>query len=132
MLRRMRRQGEFRKRIGRVWRDLGNGGGKKGGSRRDWWWKQDNGVESESGRVKDYVMEWIGSEISKENRSKPEWNNLESPSSVDNSLLTATSLKIEKKKKKIRNRKIGPRTEVKKKQSKSKGMGSQDASTFRQ
>ncbi|CAN0824574.1 Receptor-like serine/threonine-protein kinase At2g45590 [Linum grandiflorum] len=85
-----------------------SGGGKKlGGSRRDWWWKQDNGsIESESGRVKDYVMEWIGSEISKENRSKPGWNHnldLESPSSVDNSLLTSTSLKIEtKKKKKIR------------------------------
>ncbi|XP_010692288.2 receptor-like serine/threonine-protein kinase At2g45590 isoform X2 [Beta vulgaris subsp. vulgaris] len=53
--------------------------GKKkngGGSGRDyWWWKQDNGgnggvgggvVGSESGRVKDYVMEWIGSEIKKE------------------------------------------------------------------
>ncbi|CAN1157750.1 Receptor-like serine/threonine-protein kinase At2g45590 [Linum perenne] len=82
-------------------RDLGNGGGKKGGSRRDWWWKQDNGVESESGRVKDYVMEWIGSEISKESRSKPGWN-LASPSSIDNnnnSLLTTQSLKIEKKKK---------------------------------
>lgn len=36
-------------------------------SGRDWWWKQDNmsGL-SESGRVKDYVMEWIGNEISKE------------------------------------------------------------------
>ncbi|XP_073045166.1 receptor-like serine/threonine-protein kinase At2g45590 [Primulina eburnea] len=36
-------------------------------SGRDWWWKQDNmsGL-SESGRVKDYVMEWIGSEIGKE------------------------------------------------------------------
>ncbi|CAO2834970.1 unnamed protein product [Amaranthus hypochondriacus] len=50
--------------------------GKKkngGGSGRDyWWWKQDNGGSngavggSESGRVKDYVMEWIGSEIKKE------------------------------------------------------------------
>lgn len=47
--------------------------GKKkgfGGSGRDyWWWKQDNaatGIGSESGRVKDYVMEWIGSEIKKE------------------------------------------------------------------
>ncbi|XP_050386096.1 receptor-like serine/threonine-protein kinase At2g45590 [Argentina anserina] len=46
----------------------------KGSSGRDWWWKQDNvgGVGSESGRVKDYVMEWIGSEIKKE-RPKSEW-----------------------------------------------------------
>ncbi|KAJ6334963.1 hypothetical protein OIU78_011740 [Salix suchowensis] len=50
-----------------------SGRGKKGGSRRDWWWKQDNGGGSESGRVKDYVMEWIGSEINKE-RPKQEWN----------------------------------------------------------
>lgn len=35
-------------------------------SRRDWWWKQDNGG------VKDYVMEWIGSEIKKE-RPKSRW-----------------------------------------------------------
>ncbi|KAJ6400454.1 hypothetical protein OIU84_015994 [Salix udensis] len=33
----------------------------------------DNGGGSESGRVKDYVMEWIGSEINKE-RPKQEWN----------------------------------------------------------
>ncbi|KAL2892345.1 hypothetical protein RDABS01_008254 [Bienertia sinuspersici] len=45
---------------------------KNWGSGRDyWWWKQDNGGNggvggSESGRVKDYVMEWIGSEIKKE------------------------------------------------------------------
>ncbi|KZV57617.1 receptor-like serine/threonine-protein kinase-like [Dorcoceras hygrometricum] len=39
----------------------------KCGSGRDWWWKQDNTCGlSESGRVKDYVMEWIGNEISKE------------------------------------------------------------------
>ncbi|KAL8240872.1 hypothetical protein R6Q59_014227 [Mikania micrantha] len=44
---------------------------KKGVSGKDWWWKQDNGM-SESGRVKDYVMEWIGSEINKE-RPKTEW-----------------------------------------------------------
>ncbi|KAK7349597.1 hypothetical protein VNO77_07082 [Canavalia gladiata] len=43
-----------------------------GGSGRDWWWKQESGVGSESGRVKDYVMEWIGSEIRKE-RPKSEW-----------------------------------------------------------
>ncbi|CAI9283603.1 unnamed protein product [Lactuca saligna] len=40
-------------------------------SGKDWWWKQDNSM-SESGRVKDYVMEWIGSEIKKE-RPKTEW-----------------------------------------------------------
>lgn len=49
-------------------------GRKKSLSGRDWWWKQDggSGVGSESGRVKDYVMEWIGSEIKKE-RPKSEW-----------------------------------------------------------
>lgn len=56
--------------------ESGKIGGKKknGGSGRDyWWWKQDSGGGngggvggSESGRVKDYVMEWIGSEIKKE------------------------------------------------------------------
>ncbi|KAL4338543.1 hypothetical protein S245_041271 [Arachis hypogaea] len=55
------------------------GGGNGGGSGRDWWWKQDNGGGSESGRVKDYVMEWIGSEIKKE-RPKNEW--VASPSST--------------------------------------------------
>lgn len=50
----------------------------KVGSKRDWWWKQDNNGGSrggiESGSVKDYVMEWIGSEIKKENNNK-EWIN---------------------------------------------------------
>ncbi|KAK4800873.1 hypothetical protein SAY86_021360 [Trapa natans] len=46
---------------------LENGGERKTNSRRDWWWKQDNG-----GGVKDYVMEWIGSEIKKE-RPKSRW-----------------------------------------------------------
>lgn len=50
----------------------GKGGRKKGDSGRDWWWRQDSGWGSESGRVKDYVMEWIGSEIRKE-RPKNEW-----------------------------------------------------------
>jgi hypothetical protein len=72
------------------------GGGKKSGSRRDWWWKQDNGGGSESGRVKDYVMEWIGSEINKE-RPKQEWN-AASPISSDNKLLSKKSLKSEPKK----------------------------------
>nr|VDD16232.1 unnamed protein product [Brassica rapa] len=51
-----------------------SGGKQKVGSRRDWWWKQDNNGGSrrvvESGSVKDYVMEWIGSEIKKDNK---EW-----------------------------------------------------------
>lgn len=54
----------------------GNNGKRKGGSGRDWWWKQENCGESESGRVKDYVMEWIGNEISKE-RPKTEWSESE-------------------------------------------------------
>nr|KYP76959.1 Receptor-like protein kinase HAIKU2 [Cajanus cajan] len=41
-------------------------GGGGGGSGRDWWWRQESGGGGESGRVKDYVMEWIGSEIKKE------------------------------------------------------------------
>ncbi|KAL3616589.1 hypothetical protein CASFOL_039979 [Castilleja foliolosa] len=37
----------------------------------EWWWKQENASGlSDSGRVKDYVMEWIGSEISKEQPKK--------------------------------------------------------------
>ncbi|XP_057455296.1 receptor-like serine/threonine-protein kinase At2g45590 [Lotus japonicus] len=55
--------------------DSGTGNQRKkggGGSGRDWWWKQESGGGSESGRVKDYVMEWIGSEIKKE-RPKSEW-----------------------------------------------------------
>ncbi|KAJ7962256.1 Receptor-like serine/threonine-protein kinase [Quillaja saponaria] len=61
-------------------KDLIGNGRKKGGSGRDWWWKQDSGGGSESGRVKDYVMEWIGSEIKKE-RPKSGW--IASPSSAD-------------------------------------------------
>uniref|UniRef100_A0A6V7QUJ9 Protein kinase domain-containing protein n=1 Tax=Ananas comosus var. bracteatus TaxID=296719 RepID=A0A6V7QUJ9_ANACO len=52
---------------------------KKSGG-KDWWWRQDNGgtaasaagPDSGSGGVKDYVMEWIRSEIKKE-RPKGEW-----------------------------------------------------------
>ncbi|KAG8381436.1 hypothetical protein BUALT_Bualt06G0121800 [Buddleja alternifolia] len=61
---------------------------KKSVSGKDWWWKQDNGVDGESGKVKDYVMEWIGSEIKKE-RPKSNW--IGAPSS--------SVRKIEKKKK---------------------------------
>ncbi|KAL7593077.1 receptor-like serine/threonine-protein kinase At2g45590 [Lactuca sativa] len=46
-------------------------GGAGGGSGRDWWWKQES-CGGDSGRVKDYVMEWIGSEIKKE-RPKKDW-----------------------------------------------------------
>ncbi|KAF6176829.1 hypothetical protein GIB67_026516 [Kingdonia uniflora] len=41
-------------------------GRKDSVSGRDWWWRQDSGVVSESGGVKDYVMEWIRTEIKKE------------------------------------------------------------------
>lgn len=48
-------------------------GRRKSESGRDWWWKQDNvNGGSESGRIKDYVMEWLGSEIKKE-RPKKDW-----------------------------------------------------------
>ncbi|KAL6006803.1 hypothetical protein ACLOJK_032298 [Asimina triloba] len=63
-------------------KEMGGGGGgggltgigprKKGAAGKDWWWRQDNGGSSESGRVKDYVMEWIGTEIKKE-RPKSDW-----------------------------------------------------------
>ncbi|CAN4085249.1 unnamed protein product [Withania somnifera] len=53
-------------------------GHKKSGVRKkrsitgkDWWWKQDTGG-TDSGVVKDYVMEWIGNEIKKE-RPKTGW-----------------------------------------------------------
>ncbi|KAJ1297933.1 hypothetical protein BS78_01G416400 [Paspalum vaginatum] len=50
-----------------------NGGGTGGsGTGSDWWWRQDNGGGGGSGGVKDYVMEWIRSEIKKE-RPKNDW-----------------------------------------------------------
>lgn len=42
------------------------------GRRKSRWRKQDNGGASDSGSVKDYVMEWIGSEVKKE-RPKSNW-----------------------------------------------------------
>ncbi|CAI9771866.1 unnamed protein product [Fraxinus pennsylvanica] len=66
---------------------------KKSISGKDWWWKQDNGGEGESGKVKDYVMEWIGNEIKKE-RPKSDWIGASSSSGVVS--------KMEKKKKKKR------------------------------
>ncbi|KAJ8748894.1 hypothetical protein K2173_013327 [Erythroxylum novogranatense] len=80
-------------------KDLVGGAKKGGGSRRDWWWKQDNGLGSESGRVKDYVMEWIGNEIKKE-RPKSEW--IASPSSVGGNELKNTKASFEQKKHKKR------------------------------
>ncbi|XP_062200826.1 receptor-like serine/threonine-protein kinase At2g45590 [Phragmites australis] len=52
-----------------------NGGSRTGGATAsgtgsDWWWRQDNGAASNG--VKDYVMEWIRSEIKKE-RPKSDW-----------------------------------------------------------
>lgn len=46
-----------------------------GGGAKDWWWRQDSGGggnPESSSSVKDYVMEWIRSEIKKE-RPKSEW-----------------------------------------------------------
>ncbi|KAF5743577.1 receptor-like serine/threonine-protein kinase [Tripterygium wilfordii] len=68
-----------------------NKGMSKGVSAKDWWWKQENGT-SENGKVKDYVMEWIGTEIKKE-RPKSDWIGASSSSNV------ATG-KLEKKKNK--------------------------------
>ncbi|XP_061346918.1 receptor-like serine/threonine-protein kinase At2g45590 isoform X2 [Gastrolobium bilobum] len=66
-----------------------------GGSGRDWWWKQESGGGSESGRVKDYVMEWIGSEIKKE-RPKSEW--VESSSSPGSARNSGVGVKVKVKK----------------------------------
>ncbi|KAG2723316.1 hypothetical protein I3760_02G164600 [Carya illinoinensis] len=83
-------------------KDLAGHSRKKGGSKRDWWWKQDNGGGSESGRVKDYVVEWIGSEIKKERPTKSEW--IASPSSVENDGLGS---KIEQKQNKKQRKRLG-------------------------
>ncbi|XP_057508398.1 receptor-like serine/threonine-protein kinase At2g45590 isoform X2 [Actinidia eriantha] len=65
-----------------------------GGSGRDWWWKQD-GVGSESGRLKDYVMEWIGSEIKKERTNS---ERIATPRLVEDCDLIKGSVKTEQKK----------------------------------
>ncbi|OMP08084.1 hypothetical protein CCACVL1_01163 [Corchorus capsularis] len=93
---------------------------------------------SESGRVKDYVMEWIGNEIKKD-RPKNEW--LASPSSVDNiNESTVSSSNVEQKKEKVRkkerNRK--PREwwkeefceELAKKKKKKRGLSSRNNGDF--
>lgn len=76
-------------------------GGKRGGrnkslSGKDWWWKQDSGTSSESGGVKDYVMEWIGTEIKKE-RPKSDWIST-SEDNNNNNNNNKPSVKPEKKK----------------------------------
>lgn len=68
---------------------------KKSLQGKDWWWKQDNGVDGESGTVKDYVMEWIGSEIKKE-RPQSDWIGAASSS----------SRVVEKKKRKVKKRQL--------------------------
>ncbi|KAM7504675.1 hypothetical protein LguiB_003579 [Lonicera macranthoides] len=69
---------------------------KKNSSGKDWWWKQENNG-AETGVVKDYVMEWIGTEIKKE-RPKTEWITASSSSSLVG--------KSEKKKKKKNRRRL--------------------------
>ncbi|KAF0910597.1 hypothetical protein E2562_003031 [Oryza meyeriana var. granulata] len=51
-------------------RSCNGGGAAASGAGSDWWWRQDNG--GGSGGVKDYVMEWISSEIKNE-RPKNDW-----------------------------------------------------------
>ncbi|XP_022724903.1 receptor-like serine/threonine-protein kinase At4g25390 [Durio zibethinus] len=69
------------------------GKGMRNGSGRDWWWKQDTGAVTENGKVKDYVMEWIGTEIKKE-RPSSDWIASVASSSSE------TNAKLEKNKKK--------------------------------
>ncbi|XP_062210592.1 receptor-like serine/threonine-protein kinase At2g45590 [Phragmites australis] len=52
-------------------RSCNGGGAAASGTGSDWWWRQDNGGGG-GGGVKDYVMEWIRSEIKKE-RPKSDW-----------------------------------------------------------
>ncbi|XP_010448441.1 PREDICTED: receptor-like serine/threonine-protein kinase At4g25390 [Camelina sativa] len=49
---------------------------------KEWWWKQEGNVER--GKVKEYVMQWIGSEVKKERPSSMDW-------------IEASSKKLEKK-----------------------------------
>ncbi|KAB5525402.1 hypothetical protein DKX38_023151 [Salix brachista] len=53
--------------------EKGSGKGTESVSRKDWWRKQENGgATAENRGVKDYVMEWIGTEIKKE-RPNSDW-----------------------------------------------------------
>ncbi|KAL1201163.1 Receptor-like serine/threonine-protein kinase [Cardamine amara subsp. amara] len=40
---------------------------------KDWWWKQNQESDVEKGKVKEYVMQWIGSEVKKERPSSSDW-----------------------------------------------------------
>uniref|UniRef100_A0A1J3G312 Receptor-like serine/threonine-protein kinase n=1 Tax=Noccaea caerulescens TaxID=107243 RepID=A0A1J3G312_NOCCA len=53
---------------------------------KDWWWKQES--NGDRGKVKDYVMQWIGSEVKKERPRNMDWIEASSSSS---------SKKLEKK-----------------------------------
>ncbi|CAE6177509.1 unnamed protein product [Arabidopsis arenosa] len=55
---------------------------------KDWWWKQESNVER--GKVKEYVMQWIGSEVKKERPSRNDWIEATALSSL-------SSKKLEKK-----------------------------------
>ncbi|CAL1405093.1 unnamed protein product [Linum trigynum] len=74
--------------------------GKASKSGKDWWWKQDNGVPASAAGaaapVKDYVMEWIGTEIKRETPSS-EWISSSTPS-TSNQPITKTSKKKEQRK----------------------------------
>uniref|UniRef100_A0A6N2MNL6 Protein kinase domain-containing protein n=1 Tax=Salix viminalis TaxID=40686 RepID=A0A6N2MNL6_SALVM len=70
-----------------------SGGGIQIESRKDWWLKQENGgTTAENGGVKDYVMDWLGTEI-KKGRPKSDW--IEASSSSN----SQSAGKIVKKKK---------------------------------
>ncbi|CAI0547093.1 unnamed protein product [Linum tenue] len=74
--------------------------GKASKSGKDWWWKQDNGVPAAAAGaaapVKDYVMEWIGTEIKRETPSS-EWISSSTPS-TSNQPITKTSKKKKERK----------------------------------
>ncbi|KAI9076701.1 hypothetical protein K1719_041341 [Acacia pycnantha] len=81
-----------------------NGKVLKSNSMKDWWWKQDiegattSSPMGENKKVKDYVMDWLGKEISKE-RPKSEWVASEA-AATSGSVITMK--KTEKKKSKRR------------------------------
>ncbi|KAL6867485.1 hypothetical protein ACP4OV_015509 [Aristida adscensionis] len=58
--------------VGSGFRSCNGAGTAASGNGSDWWWRQDNGGGGGGGGVKDYVMEWIRSEIKKE-RPKNDW-----------------------------------------------------------
>ncbi|VAH88867.1 unnamed protein product [Triticum turgidum subsp. durum] len=76
-------------------RTCNGGGAAASGARSDWWWRQDNAAGTGGGGVKDYVMEWIRSEIKKE-RPKTDW--------ISGASTTTPTTSAEKKKPKRRAR----------------------------